>query len=254
MRFTSISKLRIAAVVGLSGALVASLLVVKQHRALTALRQESLCQSDQVERLTAAAQDLSNRLVRAMSAQPKPESPPLELLRLRGEAGLLRRQLLELQQAAHEKTSAPSEGVSPEEIGGLRSRGQGVYEGLKALRDQLREKESDREALLQGIVASGIRDADLAIFQTERRLAAQSLEEPGLQPTQLDSYKKVVTDMDRRIQTRLEGILLGLDAQAMQLSSLLEGRELNSDGARLRWISDLERSVRDAGAVVGESR
>lgn len=254
MRVTSMSKLRIAAVVGLSGALVASLLVVKQHRALTALRQESLCQSDQVERLTAAAQDLSNRLVRAMSAQPKPEAPPLELLRLRGEAGILRRQLLELQQAAHEKTSAPSEGVSLKEIEGLLRRGQGVYERLKALRDQLREKESDREALLQGIAASGIRDANLLILQTERQLAAQSLEEPGLQPTKSDSYKAVVTDMDDRIQKRLTGILLGLDAQAMQLNGLLEGRQLDSDGARLRWISDLERAVSDTAVVVGESR
>jgi small-conductance mechanosensitive channel len=247
-------KLRRIAIVGLSATIVASLLLVGQQRALTALQKENLQQKNRLEQLTAEAQELSNRLVQATFAQSQREDPGSELLRLRGEVGVLRRQFQERGQAMRGKDTAPSEGVPSEQVEQLRTRSQAACERLKAVHDQLQGYGSDPDALLQGILATGIRDTILDSDRSRRQFAAEVLKDSQLKPSDVDFLKGQITDLDKQIKSRLDGFLVGLDALATHIRIMFEDLQRNSADGRLRLVSDLEHAVRSAEELAGRSQ
>lgn len=247
------AKLTIAALFGLFAATVASLLLVEQHRALTALRKENLGQSSRLEQLTLEARDLSNRLARATFAPLKPPDPSAELLRLRGEVGVLRRQLQERQPVGQGSDSTLSAGVPLRQIEQLRIRGQAVCERLKALHDQMQASGSDPEALLQGIRTNGIHDYLLDAFQTERTTLAEALKSSQISPDQRETLNGLVANANRKISDRLDGYLVGLDVRTESLQNMLEKLPHISSDERLSFISDLDQAVRTAEDLVGRS-
>jgi hypothetical protein len=96
MRVNSIiiSILSVAAVAGLAAWLTV------EHQARIRLSEEHKAleeQADQMTGLMAENERLSNLLTRADSPQSLPDDQSLELLRLRGEVGALRRQTRELE-------------------------------------------------------------------------------------------------------------------------------------------------------------
>ncbi len=182
------NKLKITGIVVLPGVVLATVIVI-QREALRALREDNLAQRRQLAQLTAESKDLSNQLFRATVTQPPQkdplrEEPPRELLRLRGEVGVLRRQLQELRELTSRQSprgpqdSAPRPAASAEtsrKIEDLRLRGQDVYVPLKGLSDQLQEKASDGKALLQAIIENGLQDNLLSSLLEQRQVAAQKL-------------------------------------------------------------------------------
>ena len=100
------TKAKISAV----SAVVAGLAVysVIQHRAQVKLGEENQALRQQVESLQAESAQLANQPAPAVSPPALPEDQVMELLRLRGEVGLLRRQTNELgKQAAQARKPAP---------------------------------------------------------------------------------------------------------------------------------------------------
>jgi len=80
---------------GLASALVVAGAVfsIKQHQSQVALRDQNNSLRQQVEQLALQAQGLSNQLAQAQSAQNGDNGQLRELMRLRGEVGLLQKQL-----------------------------------------------------------------------------------------------------------------------------------------------------------------
>jgi hypothetical protein len=172
---------------------------------------------------------------------------------LKGEVGVYRRQLEDNQQVLREKNSVVTGGVSSGQIQELRTRGQAVCERLKPMHDRLREQGGDPNALLQRILTNGIHDGPLEGFLNVRQNTARSLEDPQLNPDFVDVFNGIITDMDSKIKQRLDGYLLGLQAQASSIQDQLEELQRNSGNGRLRLVSDLEHAVRDAEERVGRS-
>lgn len=112
MRVNSVitSILSVAAVVGLAGWLAvehqARLRLGEEHKALEA-------QADQMKGLIAENEQLSNLVAQANRPQSLPDDQSLELLRLRGEAGILRRQTRELEAVRNENLQARAGGAAP---------------------------------------------------------------------------------------------------------------------------------------------
>ena len=111
MRVNSVitSILSVAAVVGLAAWFVvehqARLRLGEEHKALEE-------QADQMTGLMAENERLSNLVARANDPQSLPDDKSLELLRLRGEAGALRRQTRELEAVRAENRQVHS-GAEP---------------------------------------------------------------------------------------------------------------------------------------------
>src|SRR6266550_9636486 len=100
MHFPTISpsKAKRSAVLLLAGLAIATILF--QRRLISQLRGENVSLREDTGRLTELAREnaaLSNRLARATTPQFRPNDQWHELLRLRGEVGVLRRQLQEIQ-------------------------------------------------------------------------------------------------------------------------------------------------------------
>ena len=93
------------------GALVvagAATALVVQHQTQTRLHGENAALTRQIAQLEADNESLSNRLARASDAKPLPDEQMNELLKLRGEVGVMRRQL-ELQQKQVNQQSGHTE-------------------------------------------------------------------------------------------------------------------------------------------------
>ncbi len=87
--------------------------LVLQHEAGVRLREENRSLREQLARIATDNQALSNRVVFAPRA-PSPNNERLrELLRLRGQVGVLRRQLREIEQAATALPATRPDGLSP---------------------------------------------------------------------------------------------------------------------------------------------
>jgi hypothetical protein len=112
MRVNSVitSIVSVAAVVGLAAWFAvehqAWLRAGEEHKALGE-------QADQMTGLIAENEQMSNIVVRASRSQSLPHDQSLELLRLRGEAGMLRRQTRELEAVRNENLQARGGGAAP---------------------------------------------------------------------------------------------------------------------------------------------
>jgi hypothetical protein len=112
MRLNSVitSILSVSAVVGLAAWLAV------EHQARLRLGEEHKVLEDQAEQMTgliAENERLSNLVTRADGPQSLPDDESLELLRLRGEAGMLRRQTKELEAVRAENRQAHSRAEPP---------------------------------------------------------------------------------------------------------------------------------------------
>jgi hypothetical protein len=128
-----------------------------------------------------------------------------------------------------------------------------VWGWEKQHRFTILSKGGDPNALLQRILTNGIHDGPLEGFLNVRQNTARSLEDPQLNPDFVDVFNGIITDMDSKIKQRLDGYLLGLQAQASSIQDQLEELQRNSGNGRLRLVSDLEHAVRDAEERVGGS-
>lgn len=231
---------------------IAAAVILIQQQVLRGLHKENLAQRGQLEQLTKENQDLSNGLFWATLTQSPLQGPPLELLRLRGEVGVLRGELQELQQLRSGQSpdwpeepplnSAPSTEVLVK-IEDLRKRGQAVCMRFKALSDQLQEKGSDHQGLLLAIQTNGIQDNLLISLLAKRQLAAQSDE---------------VSDLDKKIEAQSIGIRLGVQARAEALIQVLKCLQGDSGDGRSDTITTfelnaLERLLSEEEKAVGNS-
>lgn len=231
---------------------IAAAVILIQQQVLRGLHKENLAQRGQLEQLTKENQDLSNGLFWATLTQSPLQGPPLELLRLRGEVGVLRGELQELQQLRSGQSpdwpeepplnSAPSTEALVK-IEDLRKRGQAVCMRFKALSDQLQEKGSDHQGLLLAIQTNSIQDNLLISLLAKRQLAAQSDE---------------ASDLDKKIEAQSIGIRLGVQARAEALIQVLKCLQGDSGDARSDTITTfelnaLERLLSEEEKAVGNS-
>jgi hypothetical protein len=112
MRVNSVitSIVSVAAVVGLAAWLAV------EHQARLGLGEEQKALEEQAEQMTgiiAENERLSNLVARARSPQSLPDDQSLELLRLRGEVGILRKQTRELEAVRNENLQAHAAGAAP---------------------------------------------------------------------------------------------------------------------------------------------
>jgi Sigma-70, region 4 len=114
LKFMAWTKAQTAAV-GLVVVGLAAVTVV-QHRAQVNLREENRLLQQQMSALDADNQQLSNLVAEAKAAPLTPSNPSAELLRLRGEVGVLRQQSNQLQQMlAQTRTAQPRSSTQAQE-------------------------------------------------------------------------------------------------------------------------------------------
>jgi hypothetical protein len=262
----SSNNLRMAGIVALFIAIGAAVALI-QREASRELREENFAQGAQLAQLKAQGLDLSNRLFQATATAPQAKDPPGELLRLRGEVGILRRQLRELQEltaansAGAPQRPVPSSALSAEtlrRLEDLQLRGKEVYARSKSLADQLQEKASNGESLLQAILDNGLQDNLLSSLLEERQLAAQKLsalqKDPGGQEPQLEDLSKQVTLLKEKAENRSKGILLGLDARVQAMKHVLDNLHGNSSDTTEDSLSGLEHLLKEADITLGTPR
>jgi hypothetical protein len=235
------NKLRMAAILILAAGIAAATIVM-QHQSVRRLHEENLAKGSQLQQVTEEAQSLSNQLLQANSAQHPREKPLPELLRLRGEVGVLRLELQELRQSIMAQRAKGASDPRAEralstedmaKIEDIRVRGKPICERLKAVLDQL-QSAPDRETLLQAILTNGIRDDLLASLLQQRQLAPQ------------DSG---IVDLNRKIQSRSEGIRVGLSARLSSIQISLEHlTEIGETGAEA--MSAVERLLRETEGLI----
>jgi len=226
-----------AAAAGVCCAAVATFLVLEQHQSLTALRSEVANQKAQNMRLAAQALFFSNSLNR-MSVPVHLEEPPPGLLKLRGEIAVLRRQLSEVQQSARETNLGSAEVFSPMYAQHLRTRGETACLRLKALCDQLRDKQAsaDTDGFVQQISAILPHDSILISLQEKRAQALQALTDPGLEPDQREALNQSVSEISKKISDRANGMLQGLDTEQAALKELFDRLDNTSGDERMRLV------------------
>jgi hypothetical protein len=114
LKFISMTKLQLGVISALVVGGVAAPLVI-QHQTVVQVRADNQALQQQLKemaRLEAENNRLSNLVARASNEPVLSLSPPAEVLRLRGQVGVLRRQLLEAQQLVSAR--APGNSTSPE--------------------------------------------------------------------------------------------------------------------------------------------
>ncbi len=178
------------------------------------------------------------------AAQPVPVDPSLELLRLRGQVGLLRR---ELEQARTRTNPVLSGGAGPgqepasreEALRSLTSRQIEIQTDLErttATLQALQESkaagmENLREAILRSRSDSLLADLSEQLAAAEEALkAAQS--QRKLEPAELQTRQAQLEDLYRKLDERTEGVLIGLTVKAASEKNVLE--QLQSEAQRIR--------------------
>jgi hypothetical protein len=233
-RIMSPDNLRMGGAIALIAGIAAALMVI-QHRAMRQLREENTSlhgQIGELAELARANEVLSNRLAQANTAQFAPNDPSHEVLRLRGEVGVLRQQLKELQQLTSAQSPEgpqahlPASAETSRKMEALLIQIQAEYGSVKALSDKLQEKASDREALVQGILASGFQDDLLRSLLEQREIAALKLgalpEDRNAQDPEIQALSNQVAELTARIGERSQGILLSLNAKADAMKGAVE--------------------------------
>lgn len=112
LKVMGITKIKLGLVSAVAVAVAAPLVI--QHQAVSRLREQNQSlqlQQRQLTQLAAENERLSNLLAQATTAQALPAEQNLELLRLRGEVGLLRRQSNELARLQQENRQLRTQAV-----------------------------------------------------------------------------------------------------------------------------------------------
>jgi hypothetical protein len=215
-----------------------------QQGAMRQLRRENISLRGETERLALLAkenEDLSNRLAQANIAQSPPSGAPLELLRLRGEVGVLRRQLQELEQLKSARSpggphdGAPAPPPSAETLRNRRIETQAEYVRIKTLAEELQEKASNPEGLARTILLSGVQDFLLSSLLERLALAEQKLvalqKDRDPEDPEVKDFGNQVADLKTKVETRSRGVLLGLEARAASLKESSDVLQRGLDNA-----------------------
>ena len=234
------SKAKGSALLLLAGLAIATILF--QRRLISQLSGENVSLREDTGRLTELAREnaaLSNRLARANTPQFRPNEQLHELLRLRGEVGVLRRQLEEIQSltnaqsAAWPQTNSAASSASQEMA--WRAVLLAEYIRLKTVLDKL-----EAEAPAPGSAAHALllsREDDLLkslleqLASAEGRLATlQKGHDP--EDPEVTVIRRQMEDLSTQIQTRSEGVLSGMKARLLSKLQLLldEGQQKGAGG------------------------
>ena len=244
--------LRVGAVTALSILWLACTIgLLNQNEELRALRQRNQEQANRIEQLTAEVLGFSNRMAHTTLTQAPPSDGLREILRLRGETGVLRGQLQDFQRLMERNESFRSNGLSAETVQRFQVRAQKAWEGLNTLRNWCQENEADREWLLEATCKD---DVIMASFKEQRAIAAKTLANPALDPAQIESIKASISDLDTMIKKRSEGMWFGLNVKLEAFKQVLDDLPTAEGDARLRAIASLHDLVNQAEITIESSR
>ena len=237
MHFPTISpsKANGSALLLLAGLAIATILF--QRRLISQLSGGNASLREDTGRLTELAREnaaLSNRLARATSPQFRPNDQSHELLRLRGEVGVLRRQLEEIQSLTNAQSAA------------WRQTNSAASSDWRAvlLADNIRLKtvldKLEAEAPAPGGVARALllsREDDLLKSLLEQLASAEgrlATLQKGRDPEdpEVTVIRRQMEDLSTQIQTRSEGVLSGMKARLLSRLQLLldEGQQKGAGG------------------------
>jgi hypothetical protein len=218
--------------------------IALQHRAIRILREENAALRAELAQRAELAKEEGAASARAAEASGAPfvsSEPSRELLRLRGEVGVLRRQLVELEQLTNVSSrSQPPRVPIPAEvlrvIEALRVETEAEYSRVNTMVKQLKAKASDSEGLLEAILATGLRDDALNSLVAQREAAAGGLEASQkvgkAQAPQNEALANEVAELTTKIGLRCQGMVMGLDAKAAALRESLDSMQRDIDQAR----------------------
>ena len=217
-----------------------SAVVAMQHRVIASLQDENNLQRDRIVQLTSSNLDLSNEVERV---QHRPfVEPSAELLRLRGQLGVLNREL-------QEASAQPTPVITDQ----LRTRVHTLAQRLRTLSQQLERGEYETQALLQAMEDSGVRDPFIGgllpikqQIDERRRL--------GVADSQNANLDDQAADMQDRIDTRLRAVLLGLSASLSSMDRIMEDKQNGADALRLESLDGVERLLDHAEQIKAKPR
>ena len=209
---------------------LAAVCTLIQHRRINQLRQDNSSLRGQIDALAGGNEALSNRLAQATIPQPTVDDPSHELLRLRGNVGVLRRQLQEAQSLAWLQTNptAPSasDATRKDTAPNTRTQLQTECEIVNAILDKLRRPETEEQERLTLLSTEDYRLRAMLkqLESAEQRLAALK-KERGPKDLDLEEAREEVADLNTKIQRRMEGNLLGLEVKLGALKQSLQAEE-----------------------------
>jgi hypothetical protein len=197
-------------------AIMASLIVI-QFRTIMEMRHEIRSLHAELGQWVEKARNteaVSNARVEADAPKVNAEEPSQELLRLRGEVGVLRQQITELQEPSLRQLKTFRRDI---EVDSLR---------LKLVSDRLHDAKVAPVHRAQAIVSAGFKDSLLNTLLEQlslsehrhRRLA----EERGNDDGDVQHAGKLVADLNDKIDERCQSLLRGIE---VRVSSMKEAAE-----------------------------
>jgi len=170
------------------------------------------------------------------------EPPDRELLRLRGEVGVLRRQIKEFQsQAMPERV--PDEGAmltdeTLQKAELLLKSSEDEYERAKVLSDRLHENSQNEESMLQVVLTSGVEDNLLQFLVGDRAVKQRELvlmqQDSSMPQQQLEEWTNALSDLNLKITMRLQGFTSGVDVRADSLKQGIEDLRRELETAKVK--------------------
>lgn len=240
---------RTSTILTLSAGVLAVALLFQQHSIQSLRKENSLLrtQDEQLALMRQENQDLSNRLVEASMTQATPIAPSPELLRLRGEVGVLRRQLSELRgstqshaQMSPPEATAAGETNSPSLDSETLRRLEGVRieNEARLLREEtlLKELQAMPKETLTKVLPTAITDSLLNELLQQLNLLEQA--KISLQQNAADGDSSALTlarqieSVERKIAERTEGILKGMEVRITSLKAQLDSLSSSVENAK----------------------
>ncbi len=220
--------------------------LVHQQKTILQLRKDMSSLRHQADQAAAMAHEtarFSNLLVVARAAQPLPVDPSSELLRLRGQIGLLQHELQQARSTTNLEISGSDRALDAERSGeALRTIAGHQIEIERELARTTAMSEAFQqlravgmEELRHGIIETGS-DSLLARFSEELAVAEQALEaaqsQRNPQQAEVQRCRAEVEDLNRKMDERAEGVLLGLRIKTESEKNVLE--QLQAEAQRIR--------------------
>jgi DNA repair exonuclease SbcCD ATPase subunit len=175
-------------------------------------------------------ESLSNRLAQATAHTAPSENPSRELLRLRGEVGVLRRQLQELESLTNAQSSNHAAVADSAEEAQI----QAQYMRLKTLIDKVGE-ESQPGSIPEALLVNGVQDGMLSTMLCQLTLAQEKLatlqKDRGPDDPEIKDLRDQMSELSNRIQTRSDAVVQGLNAQLTSLKEALGNGKKATGGA-----------------------
>jgi hypothetical protein len=210
-------------------AMIASLIVI-QFRTIMEMRHEIRSLHAELGQWVGQPRNteaVSNARVEADAPILNPGEPSQELLRLRGEVGVLRQQITELQEPSLRQLKTFRRDIEADSL------------RLKLVSDRLDDAKVAPADRAQAIVSAGFKDSllntlleQLSIAEhRQRRLAAERGNDDG----DVQHAWKQVADLNVKIDERCQGLLMGL---AVRVSSMKEAAE--------RLQAEVQKSATDS--------